>query len=610
MNKLVTITNLFYFDNQKVVLKNINLQFYQSQNIAFVCDYDQQKPAKMLIELISTRLKPTDGELFFDEYDDNRLIIGFKNLENILAKNIVVKKVIETLIYSNKIGNTSEIEELIDLFKINNILQTPVCNLELKDKNIINFLLLLILKPRILLLSDIDLNGSNDLKKVVYQFVRSYIHRHNITLIVCSTDQDLISNLCDRQISFSDGHIMSDINMIQKNENTENSVANKTKTIDKINTKTQDIDTKWNDFYNAEKSPVLVESTSEDNFVDSLEQTIEQKKASLVEPSSENSFSLFDLKKMVKEELVKSTHKLEQQSNEVLSVLHNIKENIPTKKISKTDNISETVIDLEDMKNNLDIVDTYYLRNELQSQIASSNFYNLSDEIKKKIQENYASANDLILLKDPRGLYDPFNNHDIKKHKKEDESITQMIIDEELDDSWKDVENTDYQTSIFENDEEDDYDYSKFKTNKYDTDDLKFGADPIKDDIEYMPFSKKENKKKWNFFKKNKPYGEHVQYDNINEPIDIDRQQLHDIMDDLQEVGFEANSRSSTFDQHFNTKPKKTKKLNEQTTTTKLKKQTPKKKSGLNSIERKFLEALEEKKERELLKKYQKLRDS
>ena len=170
-------------------------------------------------------------------------------------------------------------------------------------------------------------------------------------------------------------------------------------------------------------------------------------------------------------------------------------------------NITKTVkVMINDSNIDIDqIIECYHQRKQLQDEIESSDFVNLTVDLQSKVYENYNRTNAMINKYDPTNKYDPYYKPNLDASLNQERmdkavhakkaGITKMIFDENLDIDTLDI-NDNVAPNINKTKQinmDNMMNYDTVKTKSYNTDELTKKIVSASD-IEYMP---EETKKKF-----------------------------------------------------------------------------------------------------------------
>ncbi|MGL4951678.1 MAG: ABC transporter ATP-binding protein [Mycoplasma sp.] len=418
MSKIIELKNISYTENGVNVLKNINLTFFENENT--VITYDNQKSIKTLINLISGNLKATTGEIVIGEFLDKRYFLGYKNFKNILSRELVIGEIIKTLIKSQTSLNINQIE-VNELIKILNLeyYQNDLTTLVSEDViEALNLLLLLIIRPRIILLEKIELIGSTKFQSAAIEYIKDYCKSYKVSLIVGSNQDNIISNLPDRLLEIKNSYIVKDQNINTIETTFDNEIDNKTMKfnleddlIEALNYSnshlenfTKDLNTQKFEIDEEQENSLTNNQNDNGNVIEENFTNINITTSEILE-ISDVSKRLKQLTKQldISNDSFESTKRF-QKDNEKYDFVSNIRE-------------------------------TYQIKENLEKQINSDSFSNYSKETQFKIFDNFEKADNIIRNNDLSGAFNPDKNSISELCEKAEETrdtVTKMLMEESI----------------------------------------------------------------------------------------------------------------------------------------------------------------------------------
>lgn len=207
----LALNNVSYDINNKNILKNINLNL--SEGIHALLGLNGAGKTS-LINLISTLLKPTKGEILFNDKSiiNNpellQLNLGFISQNNGLIQDFTVE---ENLIYFGMLKGCNykdlkkNISKIYSNFDLTSVKKTKVLNLSGGLKQRIGIALSLINSPKILILDE-PLNNLDFYEREKFYFLLKKISKDCI-IIISTHLIDEIENICDSVIFMKEGNI-------------------------------------------------------------------------------------------------------------------------------------------------------------------------------------------------------------------------------------------------------------------------------------------------------------------------------------------------------------------------------------------------------------------
>lgn len=229
MNKIITLLNVGYKIDDNNFIKNLNLDFYSGENV--LISGKDSVISNLMIDLITGFIKPQIGNVSTQSFNEKRYFIGYNNFESVLKHGAQVQDIINTLVSSQRylVNDDNEVNELIGLFSLDNILKKSTNDLNDDQLFLLNLTMLLIVKPRIIILKKLPLLGSANFQLSTLKYIYNYTKKYDISLIITTNSDAISENLIDRQLKIENGKIISDVSksLIANYESHE--VDNKTK---------------------------------------------------------------------------------------------------------------------------------------------------------------------------------------------------------------------------------------------------------------------------------------------------------------------------------------------------------------------------------------------
>lgn len=224
-NKLITIKNLCrkvgkgkqsFFAND-----NINLEFYEGENIGLIGANGAGKTT--LVEQLVGLNKPTSGEIIYAFGKTKAQIsknIGIQFQDSTYPPNITVRAIINFVrdAYNAEISN-EELNKMIDIFLIRPFYKQEAYSLSGGQTQRLNILLALIHKPKVLFLDELSTGLDINIRTQIKIFLKEYIKKNNITLILISHDMNEVEYLCDRVIIMKSAKVIMDTSVKELTKN-------------------------------------------------------------------------------------------------------------------------------------------------------------------------------------------------------------------------------------------------------------------------------------------------------------------------------------------------------------------------------------------------------
>ena len=206
---MIKTSNLTHFYNKDKALENINLEINKGE---FVCLIGESGSGKStLLSILSTLLKPTSGELFFENtnYKDIKDIdsfrktnIGFIFQFHYLINYLTVK---ENIKLANEKATNDEIYNLLKILKIENLLDKYPNEISGGQKQRVAIARALINKPKVIIAD--ELTGNLDSKNSLNVFeILKKLSEEGTTIIVATHDKEL-AKFANKIYEVKDGKI-------------------------------------------------------------------------------------------------------------------------------------------------------------------------------------------------------------------------------------------------------------------------------------------------------------------------------------------------------------------------------------------------------------------
>ena len=206
---MIKVKNLTHYYNNDKALENINLEINKGEFICLVGESGSGKST--LLSIISTLLKPTKGELFFEnlnyknikDIDDFRktnigFIFQFHYLINYLT-------VIENIKLANEKATENEIHNLLKILRIDNLSNKYPNEISGGQRQRVSIARALINKPKVIIADEPtgNLDSKNSLN--VFEIFKK-LSKEQITIIVATHDKNL-AQIANKIYEVKDGKI-------------------------------------------------------------------------------------------------------------------------------------------------------------------------------------------------------------------------------------------------------------------------------------------------------------------------------------------------------------------------------------------------------------------
>ena len=206
---MIKVKNLTHYYNNDKALENINLEINKGEFICLVGESGSGKST--LLSIISTLLKPTKGELFFEnlnyknikDIDDFRktnigFIFQFHYLINYLT-------VIENIKLANEKATEDEIHNLLKILRIENLSNKYPNEISGGQRQRVAIARALINKPKVIIADEPtgNLDSKNSLN--VFEIFKK-LSQEQVTIIVATHDKNL-AQIANKIYEVKDGKI-------------------------------------------------------------------------------------------------------------------------------------------------------------------------------------------------------------------------------------------------------------------------------------------------------------------------------------------------------------------------------------------------------------------
>ena len=207
---IITIENVCKNYKTKKALDNVSLTIKEGELFGLLGVNGAGKTT--LIKILCGLTNKTSGTIMINnfsldkEIDKIKEIIDISPQETSVANNLTVKENLEFFanIYNN--NNTNTINEIIDIFNLNEVINQRAKTLSGGYKRRLSIAIALISKPKILFLDEPTLGLDVFARRELWNIIRKL--QKDITIILTSHYLEEIENLCDRVAILSNGKLL------------------------------------------------------------------------------------------------------------------------------------------------------------------------------------------------------------------------------------------------------------------------------------------------------------------------------------------------------------------------------------------------------------------
>lgn len=212
--KISNLNRVFYHKNKKTFgIEDLNLILYKNQPTALIGANGAGKTT--LIEMITKTNKPDSGkiEYFFDnEYRNVLENIGVQFQDSNYPKGILVKQVVEFVLNAYNSQTTKpELEELLNVFGINEFWNKSAASLSGGQSQRLNALLAIIHKPKLVILDELSTGLDLSIRTKIKNWIKNFIEVNKLSLLLVSHDLNELELLAERFVMMRKGKIVMDI---------------------------------------------------------------------------------------------------------------------------------------------------------------------------------------------------------------------------------------------------------------------------------------------------------------------------------------------------------------------------------------------------------------
>lgn len=196
------------------VFKNLNLNFYENQNVAILGSNGAGKTT--LVEIIAGIQKKDKGIInyFLNQTNCFQEKIGIQFQDSNYPKGLNVKDVIDFSLEIFKCElSKDEFNALLKIFGIDKFYFKKASNLSGGQSQRLNCLLSIIHKPSFLILDELSTGLDVSIKTEIKKFMKDYSNNNKASILLVSHDVDEIEYLCERIIIMRHGQIYVDASL-------------------------------------------------------------------------------------------------------------------------------------------------------------------------------------------------------------------------------------------------------------------------------------------------------------------------------------------------------------------------------------------------------------
>ena len=206
---MIKVKNLTHYYNNDKALENINLEINKGEFICLIGESGSGKST--LLSLLSTLLKPTSGEIFFEntnykdikDIDDFRKTnIGFIFQFHYLINYLTIK---ENIKLANEKATENEIHNLLKILRIENLSNKYPNEISGGQRQRVAIARALINKPKVIIADEPtgNLDSKNSLN--VFEIFKK-LSQEQVTIIVATHDKNL-AQIANKIYEVKDGKI-------------------------------------------------------------------------------------------------------------------------------------------------------------------------------------------------------------------------------------------------------------------------------------------------------------------------------------------------------------------------------------------------------------------
>lgn len=216
---MIKLNNISAGYNNKIILKNINLELNEGEIVTIVGKSGSGKST--LLKLLNGTLKPRNGKYFFNGNEVNIMSddeiklkctrkIGFvwQNYRLIPDISVLNNIMIPSIIYGEKVDK-NYLDEILDLLEIKKYKYSYVSDLSGGEQQRVALARAIVLNPKVIMADEptgaLDSKTSNNLIELFLEINKKYD-----TLCIIATHDTDLAKIGTKKITISDGEIFNE----------------------------------------------------------------------------------------------------------------------------------------------------------------------------------------------------------------------------------------------------------------------------------------------------------------------------------------------------------------------------------------------------------------